>query len=142
MSIGIVCPACGKTLRADERLVGKQIRCRSCNHVFVAASDLSHDALDEPPALEPDFGTNNQGGKAIASLVLGIFGLIGWCLPILGVPITVVGLVLGFVAQKCARYQGMAIAGIVLNTIGLVLSVANAAIGAYLAATGQHPLFR
>jgi hypothetical protein len=36
----------------------------------------------------------------------------------------------------------MATAGIVLNIIGLLLSVVNAAIGVYLGATGQHPLFR
>ena len=36
--------------------------------------------------------------------------------------------------------RGMAIAGVVLNIIGLIAGIANAAFGAYLAATGQHPL--
>ena len=35
------------------------------------------------------------GGFAVASLVLGIIGLLAWCIPIIGLPINVVGLVLG-----------------------------------------------
>jgi hypothetical protein len=79
------------------------------------------------------------GGKAVASLTLGILSLVCWCLPILGLPMTIVGLVLGIKDHKSSK-PGMAIAGIVTNIIGLVLSVINAAVGAYLGATGQHPL--
>jgi hypothetical protein len=76
------------------------------------------------------------GGKAIASLCLGLFGLIAWILPIIGLPTTITGLVLGMKTVNGAR-RGMATAGIVLCIIGLVASIANAAIGAYLGATGQ-----
>jgi hypothetical protein len=76
------------------------------------------------------------GGKAIASLILGLAGLLFWILPILGLPVTIVGLVLGIKATNSAR-KGMATAGVVLCIIGLVLSVMNAAIGAYLGVTGQ-----
>jgi hypothetical protein len=31
---------------------------------------------------------------------------------------------------------------VTLSVLGLILSVVNAAIGAYLGATGQHPLLR
>lgn len=76
------------------------------------------------------------GGKAIASLCLGLFGLMGWFLPIIGLPTTITGLVLGIKSYHGPR-PGMAKAGIILCTIGLVASVINAAIGAYLGATGQ-----
>jgi hypothetical protein len=76
------------------------------------------------------------GGKAIASLCLGLFGLLAWLLPIIGLPTTITGLVLGIKSVSGPR-KGMATAGIVLCIIGLVLSIANAAIGAYLGATGQ-----
>jgi uncharacterized membrane protein YphA (DoxX/SURF4 family) len=109
--------------------------------VFVAAPDSPSGAWDDPPALEPEYGHKDHGGKAIASLVLGILGLLGWCLPIVGLPMTITGLVLGIKGHS-SRNQGMAVAGIVLNIIGLVLSVVNAGIGAYLGATGQHPLLR
>jgi len=81
------------------------------------------------------------GGKAIASLVLGIVGTVGWCLPIVGLPVTITGLVLG-IKDLDSRNRGMAIAGVVLCSIGLLLSVINAAVGAYLGATGQHPLVK
>jgi hypothetical protein len=76
------------------------------------------------------------GGKAVASLCLGLFGLIAWLLPIIGFPVTITGLVLGIKSLNGPR-RGMATAGIVLCIIGLVITTINAAIGAYLGATGQ-----
>jgi hypothetical protein len=81
------------------------------------------------------------GGKAIWSLCLGLFGLLAWFLPIIGLPVTITGLVLGIKSLSGPR-RGMAIAGIVLCITGLLASIANAAIGAYLGATGQLHYFR
>ena len=78
-------------------------------------------------------------GKAVASLALGILGFFAWFIPLFGLPITITGLVLGIKGLKSSN-RGMAIAGIVLNIIGLVLTIINASIGAYMGATGQHPL--
>lgn len=75
-------------------------------------------------------------GQATASLILGILALFGWCLPILGLPISITGLVLGIKNLEAAN-RGAAIAGIVMNLIGLVLSLINAAIGAYWAVSRQ-----
>jgi hypothetical protein len=83
--------------------------------------------------------SSDGSGKAIASLVLGIVGMVGWCLPIIGLPVTIVGLVLGIMARTSSK-RGMAIAGIVLSIIGLALSVVNGAMGVYLLSTGQNPL--
>lgn len=79
------------------------------------------------------------GGMAIASLVLGICSLFLWCLPILGLPASITGLVLAIKSKETGG--GMSKAGLILNIIGLVLSVGNGALGAYLGMTGQHPLF-
>jgi hypothetical protein len=81
------------------------------------------------------------GAKAIASLCLGLFGLIAWFLPILGFPTTITGLVLGIKSLNGPR-KGMATAGIVLCIIGIIFTTANAAIGAYLGATGQLHYFK
>jgi len=70
------------------------------------------------------------------SLVLGIVALLAWCLPIIGAPIAITGIILGIKGLSRER-RGMAIAGTVMSGIGLLLSIINAAIGAYLAATGQ-----
>ena len=82
---------------------------------------------------------NHGGGKAIASLVLGIIGLIAWFIPLFGFPIFLVGLIVGIKDMK-SQNRGLAIAGIVLCIIVLVLTNINASIGAYMGATGQHSL--
>ena len=81
------------------------------------------------------------GGKEIASLCLGLFGLIAWFLPIIGFPTTITGLVLGIKSLGGPR-KGMATAGVVLCIIGLVATTANAALGAYLGATRQLNYFK
>lgn len=81
----------------------------------------------------------NEPGKPLASLVLGIVGLITWIVPIIGLPISITGLVFGINATKRVQ-KGLAIAGVILCSIGLVLGGINFAWGAYLGATGQHAL--
>jgi hypothetical protein len=81
------------------------------------------------------------GAKAVWSLCLGLFGLLAWLLPIIGLPTTITGLVLGIKSVNGPR-KGMATAGIVLCIIGLLLSTGNAALGAYLGATGQLHYFQ
>lgn len=75
--------------------------------------------------------------KSITSFVLGLLSLGAWFLPICGGPVTITGLVLGILGITSNTKRGLAIAGVVLCGIGLLLTVANAAIGAYLGATGQ-----
>lgn len=84
-------------------------------------------------------GTATKTGKAKASLVLGIIGLIAWFIPLVGAPITITGLILGIKGLKSLK-RGMAVAGVVLSTIGLVATIANFSIGVYLGVTGQHDL--
>lgn len=79
------------------------------------------------------------GGKAVASLVLGVVGLVAWLIPFFGLPITITGLIMGIKDVK-SQNRGLAIAGIVLSSIFLCLTLINAAAGAYQAVTGQHPL--
>jgi hypothetical protein len=75
--------------------------------------------------------------KSITSFVLGMLSLGAWLLPICGAPVTIAGLVIGILGITSNTKRGMAIAGVVLCGIGLLLTIANAAVGAYLGATGQ-----
>ena len=75
---------------------------------------------------------------AIAALVLGIVSLLAWLLPIVGLPVSIVGLVLGIKTVKSEK-KAMAIAAIIMSSIGLVLTIINGALGAYMAVTGQIP---
>lgn len=70
-------------------------------------------------------------GLSIASLVLGIAGFVACCLPLVGYPVTITGLVLGIVA-KTKGAGGMAIAGIVLSIITFVLTLVNSIGGVLL----------
>ena len=100
---------------------------------------MEQEQLEPTPCQYEVESIPSGGGKAIASMVLGIVGLLAWILPLCGFPVTIVGLILGIVDRKSSR-RGMAIAGIVMNIIGLLGSTINAALGAYLALSGQHPL--
>lgn len=80
-----------------------------------------------------DFGYSSapepeQKGMSIASLVLGICGLLAWCFPLFGYPINIVGIILGVIGMKKGG-RGMAIAGIVCSVIGLVLTIINSVAG-------------
>ena len=72
--------------------------------------------------------------KAIASLVLGILSLICWFIPIIGLPISVIGLILGISGMKEKREY--ALTGVICSSIGLGLSIINAVLGAYLGYIG------
>ncbi|MDP4090693.1 MAG: zinc-ribbon domain-containing protein [Bacillota bacterium] len=79
-------------------------------------------------------------GGVITSFILGIIGMAAWIIPIIGAPVTIVGLVFGIQGNK-RRRSGLAIAGIILSIIGLFATVVNSSIGAYKGATGtlfQH----
>jgi len=140
-TMNFICPACGKALRADRTMLGKPVRCGDCDHVFVTTEEESEGGWENPPLLMPEHRTQDNRGKAVAGLVLGICGLIAWFIPIIGLPVTVIGLVMGIKGLKSSG-QGMAVAGIVLSSIGLVLTLINSALGAYIAATGRMPFAR
>jgi hypothetical protein len=82
-----------------------------------------------------------HGGKAIAALILGCVSLVAWCCPLLGLAISIPGLILGIFGLKSSR-RGMALAGVILCSLGLVLSAINGGWGAYMVISGQHPLLQ
>ena len=114
------------------------IACFQCGQTLQAATPPAN-PYGMPPTLPYGAPYQQPGagsGKAVASLVLGIVSLLAWCLPLFGLPVSIIGLVLGVKATKSSS-RGMAIAGIVLSIIGLLFSLINAAVGAYQGATGQ-----
>lgn len=77
----------------------------------------------------PTDAISNNANKSTGALVCGIISLIMWLLPIIGLPVSIVGLILG-----CKnKYE----TGIILNAIGLVLTIINATVGAVLGAQGK-----
>jgi len=62
-------------------------------------------------------------GKAIAALVLGIVGLVAWLIPIIGFIFGVLAVIFGSISTKASK--GMAIAGIIMGSITILLSLAS-----------------
>jgi hypothetical protein len=83
--------------------------------------------------------TDPLAKKATTSLVLGIIGLVAWVFPLIGLPVTIAGLVFGIKGWKSTKHT-LAVAGVVLSIVGLIFTIVNMSIGAYMGATGQHPL--
>ena len=67
-------------------------------------------------------------GLSIASLVLCCCGIIAWCLPLLGYPVTIAGIVLGCLGMKKGG-KTLAIIGIILSVIFLIATIVNSVLG-------------
>lgn len=80
--------------------------------------------------------SSNYHYLAIASLAIGVINLCTWLLPICGIPLSIAGLILGFLGRNSSQ-RSLAFVGISLCVIGLVLGVVNAIASAYLGLTGQ-----
>lgn len=68
-------------------------------------------------------------GFAIAALVLGCCGLFAWCLPLLGYPVTIVGIIMGIIGIKKGAGKTMAIIGLILSILFLLLTLGNSILG-------------
>lgn len=67
-------------------------------------------------------------GLSIASLVLGCCGIIAWCLPLFGYPVTIAGIICGCLGMKKGG-KTLAIIGIILSAIFLIATLANSIAG-------------
>lgn len=74
-------------------------------------------------------------GLSIASMVLGLIGLVAWLLPLVGYPVIIPGLILGIIGRKQGG-KSYATAGIILCIITLVLTLINSALGIFLQVRG------
>lgn len=128
MPVYVTCEHCGSTLPVPDELLHRQVRCGKCGSVIVATPRA---AVVE---VEPEASAGVGG--SVAALVLGIIGLVAWCIPLIGFPVNIIGLILGCVNVRKREGRGMAVAGIVLCSIGLILSVINAVLGAMMALQG------
>jgi hypothetical protein len=91
-----------------------------------------------PPQAAPATTRGGSSGRATAALVLGILAIPTALFPILGLIVGVVGLVLGLTAKGVIRREGLtnmghAKWGVILSSIGLVLTIINAVAGAIIA---------
>ncbi len=96
---------------------------------------------NQPNFSQPPYQQNyNQPGYGfgIASMVCGILALITCCLWCTCVPLAVVSIVLGVLQIQKGTGKGMAIAGIVCSSVGLILFIALTVYGNYLQSSGIY----
>jgi len=116
-SIDVYCTSCGKIIKKEASV------CPFCGVSHGVSQGFSFS------------GIGSKKGPAIASLVLGVNSLWAWFLPLVGFPVSILGLLMGIVGRK-SSIKKMAMAGLILSIIGLVATIINSAIGAYQGATG------
>ena len=127
MPATFICPSCGKSVTAEA---GAEFTCPMCGQVIRAPDGSAPTPPTEPPI---ELAYANLGdrpaasGLAIASMICGIVGLAGACVMGLGIPVGIVGLVLGIIAlvrisRQPARFggRGMAIAGVCTGALSLI----------------------
>ncbi len=73
---------------------------------------------------------------ARSSVLCGIVMLAGWVIPLLGLPLGVAGLAMGFTSLSSPR-RDLARAGLFLNSLGLGLTVLNILLAFYFMMTGK-----
>lgn len=76
-------------------------------------------------------------GLSLTSMILGIAGFLAWCIPLVGFPVCITGLILGIIGIKKGG-RGMAIAGIIMCSITLLLTLGNSILGAIIAVSAQQ----
>lgn len=76
-------------------------------------------------------------GLSLTSMILGIAGFLAWCIPLVGFPVCITGLILGIIGIKKGG-KGMAIAGIIMCSITLLLTLGNSILGAIMAVSAQQ----
>ena len=129
------CPACKESYEAEQEWIGQQAQCPYCQQTIIIQPmilkrNLSPETFQTPgwEASPADSHSRNEQ-KSTTSLVLGIISLIAWIIPLLGFPISIVGLIFGIYKKYTT--------GIILNVIGLSITLINSAIGAVLGAQGK-----
>lgn len=131
--INCQCPKCAESFEVQNEYLGQTAKCPYCAEIIVLQATPIMGNV--PPASFAQYNNYNQPAantapqKSVAPMILGIIGLVAWLLPIIGLPVTITGLILGI----CKKSQ----AGIVLNVIGLVLSLVNSIYGAILGSQGK-----
>jgi len=87
----------------------------------------------QPQYPQPGNVAGKDNTAAILSLVLGLCGIVAWFIPLVGFPVTIVGLVFGRKALRMGQSRSMAKAGVILCVIFLVITAINSLLGALMA---------
>ena len=68
---------------------------------------------------------SSRNGAATAGLVLGIISLVAWLIPLISLPVCIIGLIQSIRGVK-SQNRAAANGGIVMNIIGMVATIVHA----------------
>jgi len=116
----LVTCTCGKQFQTKDENAGRRARCPDCGRELIIPGPGEAGVVGDEFAAAPfKGGAAGTSGKAIASLVLGLLSLV--CTLFTGIPAIILGC-LGLVDIERSRGlrtgKGLAIAGIVLGSLG------------------------
>ena len=89
---------------------------------YMMDEDDTNDSIDMTPQIVP---VPRPNPNAWTSFILGIISSLGWIVPIIGLPVTIVGIVLGAIGMRQKRSRGIAISGFVINIVFLCGTIAK-----------------
>ena len=95
----------------------------SSNQPYYDPPEQSHQSeLYAPP---PPMPTPVEPGRsqALAGLIVGIISLIVWFIPCVGLPVSIVGIIMSVIGRRSISHRAMATVGLVLSIIGLVVAL-------------------
>ena len=131
--MNFACPHCRQKFEIDNDMAGLAQVCPTCGKSFTIPQTSSPPAIAEPQVVRVENSlagsTKAMPGMAVASLVLGILGLMGsaFCC---GMPFALLAVVFGHIAfskinREPERYtgRGLAIGGLATGYVGLLLGL-------------------
>lgn len=71
---------------------------------------------------------NKNSVKALTGFILGLCSLIAWYIPLIGFPVTILGIIFSALGIN-SNCKGMAIAGLILSIIFFVVTIINSIAG-------------
>ena len=80
---------------------------------------------------EKENNTDKSSKKALAGFILGLCSIIAWYIPIVGFPVTILGIIFSALGIN-SKYKGLAIAGLILSIIFFIITLMNSIAGAVI----------
>ncbi len=74
---------------------------------------------------------SSKNTHANVSYILGWCAIVAWIIPLVGFPVTIVGIVMGIKGQQ-SELASKAQTGLTMNIIFLVITAINSAVGAFM----------
>lgn len=123
------CPKCGKV--NEEKICPECGNKESRNNTF--CTNCGYQFEDTPKEVTQDYtAPRKEDTQALVGMILGFCSIIAWILPLIGFPVTIVGLIFSAFGLKSTARKGMAVTGIVLGIIFLIATLTNSCLGALL----------